>query len=559
MAPVRVHDLDFAAGGVSSWHLDLMLRPSLYTPLFGLEVPASTNASSPFMWITAEVEDEPDGLITWRNTTMSRTGVAREIGSGIFGALVPVWPGANTVVFTLTNPNGERSTRTTTVNVSDYRSYFSEGHTGPFFDLDLALLNPTSSAAPVEITFLTPSGPFGPKSYSLPAQRRLRIPVEDVAVSDYPTLANTAVSAVIRSVNAVPVVPERSMFWDANYYGGHSGTAVDGSSLHWYFAEGSQGFFDTYVLLANSGASTATVTVKYLVEGGTPVSKVYDVAPNTRLNAFAGEIPALVNTSFGIEVTATQPIIAERAMYFSGTSPRLFEAGHNSAGVTRPSKTWFFAEGATGPYFDTYILASNATAAPATVHFTYRTGEGVVVTDTRTVPANSRLTVNVEDVAPELANVAVSTALVSDIPVIAERAMYWPGPYTSWNEAHNSFGVTDTGETWAVADCREGGARGYETYVLVVNPENVPAVIRLSFMRANAAPVIKTIEVPPNSRRNITLGVDAPELLDAAGSGYSLLLQTRNYTRIAVERATYWDSGSQIWGGGNNVTATRLP
>ena len=40
---------------------------------------------------------------------------------------------------------------------------------------------------------------------------------------------------------------------------------------------------------------------------------------------------------------------------------------------------------------------------------------------------------------------------------------------------------------------------------------------------------------------------------------YGLLLQTRNYTRIAVERATYWDSGGQDWAGGNNVTGTRLP
>ena len=246
-------------------------------------------------------------------------------------------------------------------------------------------------------------------------------------------------------------------------------------------------------------------------------------------------------------------------MYFSGSSPRLFEAGHNSAGVTRPSKTWFFAEGATGPYFDTYILASNATGTPATVHFTYRTGEGVVIADTRTVPANSRLTVNVEDVDPALANVAVSTSLVSNVSIVAERAMYWPGPATTWFEAHNSFGVTETAETWAVADCREGGALGFETYVLVVNPEDVPAQIRLSFIRANADPVVKTIEVPPNSRRNITLGVDAPELLDAAGTEYGLLLQTRNLTKIAVERATYWDSGGQNWAGGNNVTATRLP
>lgn len=41
--------------------------------------------------------------------------------------------------------------------------------------------------------------------------------------------------------------------------------------------------------------------------------------------------PALVNRSFGIAMTSTQPIIAERAMYLPG--PRIFEGGHESAGV----------------------------------------------------------------------------------------------------------------------------------------------------------------------------------------------------------------------------------
>ncbi len=39
----------------------------------------------------------------------------------------------------------------------------------------------------------------------------------------------------------------------------------------------------------------------------------------------------------------------------------------------------------------------------------------------------------------------MSTTVVSDVPVVAERAMYWSGGFTTWYEAYNAFGITDTG------------------------------------------------------------------------------------------------------------------
>ena len=65
----------------------------------------------------------------------------------------------------------------------------------------------------------------------------------------------------------------------------------------------------------------------------------------------------LVNNSFGMEVTFTLPGIAERAMYF-GLNP-LWIGGHESVGVTLPSRNWFLAEGATGTFFETFVLFAN--------------------------------------------------------------------------------------------------------------------------------------------------------------------------------------------------------
>ena len=49
-------------------------------------------------------------------------------------------------------------------------------------------------------------------------------------------------------------------------------------------------------------------------------------------------------------------------MYFGTT--RLFEGGHESAGVTDAAHEWFLAEGATGPFFETFVLVGNPSATP---------------------------------------------------------------------------------------------------------------------------------------------------------------------------------------------------
>ena len=149
---------------------------------------------------------------------------------------------------------------------------------------------------------------------------------------------------------------------------------MDGPKTTWYFGEGFQspvmppGGFDTFILLANSNPTKATVTLTFLRQGASPVSTIKEVGPTSRANFWAAELPSqLAGQSFSTVVTSDLPIIAERAMYF-GTP--LFNGGHESAGVSAPATNWFHPEGRTGPFFDTYILIRNPGTAPA--HVTVR-------------------------------------------------------------------------------------------------------------------------------------------------------------------------------------------
>jgi hypothetical protein len=211
--------------------------------------------------------------------------------------------------------------------------YLSEGATGDFFDFDIALANPNLVPAPVVIDYLREDGTTVAQSLTLAAQSRTTIRVDDV-----PGLAATSVSAVIRSTAGLPLMVERTMQWDSSGYGGHTGEAVAAPRQRWLFAEGAEGaFFDTFLLLANSGATTVTATVRFLRENGSPVVRDYALGPTSRTTISASSLPELADGTFGIVVEASAPIVAERAMYFSG--PRTFEGGHESPGPPAPTRT----------------------------------------------------------------------------------------------------------------------------------------------------------------------------------------------------------------------------
>ena len=92
----------------------------------------------------------------------------------------------------------------------------------------------------------------------------------------------------------------------------------------------------------------------------------------------AGQALASTDVSAVFEVLNGQPIIVERAMYADVPGQR-FGAGHESAGVTAPALEWFLAEGATGSYFDLFVLIANPGTADAQVEATYLLPDGTTL------------------------------------------------------------------------------------------------------------------------------------------------------------------------------------
>lgn len=432
--------------------------------------------------------------------------------------------------------------------------YLAEGSTRSIFTLDVAIANPHDVETDVRVTFLRPAATPLVQLHHLAAKSRLTLRVDDIA-----GLTSTDVSTVVESLSGLALAVERTMSWDGAAYGGHGGTAVEAPSLNWYFAEGYQGFFDTYLLLANPGDQVATATVTYLREGELPVTRTYSIDQMSRTTVYAGLDDELINRSFSMVVQSDAPIIAERAMYWS--KPGMFWAGgHESAGVTAPALSWFLAEGATGPYFDEYVLVGNPNDTAVTLSIRYLLADGTTIDQEATVEARARLTINVETQDARLADAAVSTTLTATQPVIVERAMYWPGNPGDWQEAHNSFGVTGLGTAWAMAEGRVGTAAGYETYLLLANPSDIAASVRVTFLREQGAAVQASVTVPARSRANVIV-VSDPAVTDAPAlhnERFGAIVEVLNGVGIAVERAMYWNSGGVAWAAGTNAVAVRI-
>ncbi len=439
--------------------------------------------------------------------------------------------------------------------------YLAEGASTAFFETRVALLNPTNAPAAVLLRYLRTDGSVASAFVALPARTR-------ATVDPATTLGGTAeFSTTIESDEAIVV--DRTMIWDKTRgYGAHAETGILSPSTVWYLAEGAtHSGFNLFYLVQNPGNADASIAVTYLLPGGAPpITKTYAVAANSRqniwVNAEAAGIPALAATDVSAVLRSINgvPVIVERAMYLD-TPGRPFGAGHEAAGVTAPATEWFLAEGATGPFFDLFVLVANPGDIDAVIEARFLLPDGRTVTRTDTVAANSRFNLWVDTLDPLLANTAVSTTIRSTngVPVIVERAMWWPGPTSAtWYEAHNSPGTTATGTMWAMAEGEVGGPRGWQTYVLVANTSAAGASVKVMLLFEDGSAATRTVDVGPSSRFNVDVGAMFGE---AAGRRFGVIVESLGASPapLVVERAMYADAEGVFWAAGTNAPATRVP
>ncbi len=296
--------------------------------------------------------------------------------------------------------------------------FFAEGYTAEDFDTWLLLANPGPRATTAHVEFLLEGGGTAPFDFPLPSLSRHTVPVDAL-----PGLEQAAFS--MRVSAGEPVVAERAMYFRKGHTdGGHVTVGADSPSTEWHFAEGcTRDFFESYLLLGNPGDEVASVDVDFFLASEN-LRYTFMLAARSRVTVPIHSLPGLDYQDMAISLRSSVPVVAERSQYYSLDSHR---GGHATMGSARPSARWHFAEGYTGEAYDTWLLLSNpgGDAANVIVSF-YREGQGPIDHYFAIAPFR-RVTVHADEL-PGLEEASFSMTVGSDVPVVAERAMYFVIP-----------------------------------------------------------------------------------------------------------------------------------
>ncbi len=297
---------------------------------------------------------------------------------------------------------------------------------------------------------------------------------------------------------------------------------------NWYLCEGSTAWgFNSLVHIENPNNTAVSARITYMtssgeVPGGTvrlPGSSQTTVNPRDTL----GE------RDFSARVVCTEgkTICVDRTMSWNAGSG---EERHSAVGVTGPNQAWYLPEGSSRWGFECWLLVQNPSASLANCEVTYMIEGSGTQTVEHQVPANGRASFNLgEDLKGEF---DASIKLESDVPVIAERAMY----RNNRREGHDSIGTTRPASDYYLAEGCSGF--GFTTYVLVMNPNREPIDVSVTYMTGAREVAGPSFQAPPYSRK--TINVNATTALPDP----NFSTRVNGSKPIIAERAMYWDNGT---------------
>ncbi|MBN1288561.1 MAG: C40 family peptidase [Actinobacteria bacterium] len=397
------------------------------------------------------------------------------------------------------------------------------------FDTYILLSNPQEAPAAARLTYMLPDGTELSDYMPLDPFSRRTVKVDK-------TLVNQEFSTVVEAIDG-SVIAERSMYfrYKGVYPGGHVSAGVTGTASMWYMAEGCTAYgFDTYILIQNPGSRAVDAVVSFMKPNGDVVDLDCVIGPDSRYTICADNVPGLSEAEFSTEVSASGPVVAERSMYFEYNGIR---EGHNSPGIFGLSSNWFFAEGYTTGSFDSYILLANPGEGPADVVMTLMSGNGEESQTDFTIGPNSRYTVMLDKI-PGWEAAEVSVEVTSDVPVAAERSMYFN--YNGITGGHNALGSPSPGKVWYLAEGYT--AQDFDTYILLSNPGDEKTEVAVRYMVNGGGFLDHQYSVPAHSR--YTISVDKIEGLSAAEVSARII----GDNPIIVERSIYFKYGARSGG-----------
>jgi hypothetical protein len=418
--------------------------------------------------------------------------------------------------------------------------YLAEGSTAWGFGTTIVIENPNTTAVTCDVTFMTSGGPVVGAPVHCASQSITELSSDALpANQDFSTEVNCeegltiAVERVMTCPGPTPMV-----------YDNTSSIGVTAPANTWYLPEGSSAWgFECWLLIQNPNDFDAHCNVTYMIEGGAPVTVPKVIPANSRRSFNMSDDIGARDAS--IEVQSIDfPVIPERAMYKNHK-----RGASESIGTTAPASDYFLAEGTTAYGFTTYVLVQNPNPTPTDVTVTYMTATGALPQPVFNMPANSRRTIRVNDVVPDM---DLSTRVHGSQPIIAERAMYWDGGGGYGEAMHDSIGMPAAHQTFYLPYGPNDWRPSYadSTFTLVQNPNPVPVNIHVKYLKPDGVDNVEFNDtLPANSRKTYTLSDKMPASYDVS----IVVSSTTAGRNIMVECATYFSIGGGYVGGTSTI------
>ncbi len=398
--------------------------------------------------------------------------------------------------------------------------YFAEGYTGTGTTEYLSLTNPATSTAHVTITYLYQGATAVTRNYTVAAQGH------NVLDINQEIGANATVGMIVQSDQ--PFVAERTMYTQKGAFSASSDSTGSASlSNTWYFAEGNTTYgWNTLLAVLNPSQQPVTVNVSYLLQhGSSNTTTSYTIAARSRGTIILNK--SMPNQQFGMAITASGPVLIERPEFLVAST---LHGGNSVVGATAPSTTWYFGGGNTTTGFSEQLVLANPSTTTATAHIRYLATNGQTITQNTTIPARSRVQVNVNNALTQMQHATVITA---SVPIVAERQDFFTtnlnGPITG---STITMGSPTLHKSWFLA--HGDTTNGHAEYIALANPNATTAHISVVYYQSSGTPIVKTYTLAPNSRMTINLNSDV-------GANKSVGIAIYSSEPVAMEQVTFFN------------------
>ncbi|HEY5526701.1 MAG TPA: DUF5719 family protein, partial [Candidatus Anoxymicrobiaceae bacterium] len=204
----------------------------------------------------------------------------------------------------------------------------------------------------------------------------------------------------------------------------------------------------------------------------------------------------------------------------------------------------YLAEGSSDYGFDTYVTIENPNSTEVTAQVTYMTKDGSKQRPDLKLPAYSQTVINPRaDVGATDFSTKVTCKEGKTISV--DRRMIWAAPGAPSSEGHASTGVASPAKTWYLP---EGSSKwGFETWLLVQNPNDKDAAVKITYMIEGENPVVVDKTVKAKSRSSFSMAADIGQK-DAS-------IKVESSIPVIPERSMYRNSRRE----GHDSIGTTMP